>query len=307
MLIGAMNWRSAHLTGPSPSVTLVTFGGREVTDQSPLRGAHRSPEPDDRRPQRVGDLTPRSPASSSTTASRPPCSATSRTAGCVAVRPHHPGERAAAGPARPAAGRVGALLRPRGRARAWPPTWSGSGRATYLVDYGAIGFADRAMGFETWIGRHPPDRDPRGPRRPRRGGRPRRRRRPRRLVARRHPEPAHRGRPPRPAGRVADGLRHADRLLADPGRAAADRSPTGCSGSRTVTAPDGRRSAACRRHVGAGQLPRDGTEARAHQGATTWPGTSSTPRPSPGPPRSTASSPRCPATPAAPTTRSTPG
>lgn len=27
----------------------------------------------------------------------------------------------------------------------------GSGRATYLVDYGAIGFADRAMGFETWI------------------------------------------------------------------------------------------------------------------------------------------------------------
>ncbi|GAA3666014.1 alpha/beta fold hydrolase [Nocardioides ginsengisoli] len=26
-----------------------------------------------------------------------------------------------------------------------------SGRATYLVDYGQIGFADRAMGFETWI------------------------------------------------------------------------------------------------------------------------------------------------------------
>jgi polyhydroxyalkanoate synthase len=27
----------------------------------------------------------------------------------------------------------------------------GAGRATYLVDYGAIGFADRAMGFETWV------------------------------------------------------------------------------------------------------------------------------------------------------------
>lgn len=26
-----------------------------------------------------------------------------------------------------------------------------SGRATYLVDYGAIGFSDRAMGFETWM------------------------------------------------------------------------------------------------------------------------------------------------------------
>lgn len=27
----------------------------------------------------------------------------------------------------------------------------GAGRATYLVDYGEIGFADRAMGFETWM------------------------------------------------------------------------------------------------------------------------------------------------------------
>ena len=104
-------------------------------------------------------------------------------------RPH-------AGAARAAAGGARHLLRP-------PPGLhlaehlTALGYPTYLVDYGAISFSDRALGLEHWVEDVIPDGGPGGLR-----GRRRRARAAARLVPGRHPHPALGGGRPRSADRV---------------------------------------------------------------------------------------------------------
>ena len=69
-----------------------------------------------------------------------------------------------------------------------------TGRPVYVVDFGDITFADRAMGFEDWIDRILPDDAAPGVGAPRRTSRRRRH-----LEPRRHADPADRRRPRRPA------------------------------------------------------------------------------------------------------------